>query len=158
MLALAGCAPKPAPTPAPAASTTASDSAVITLERTPCFGSCPVYRVAIGADGTVRFDGRRHVAHPGPGTAKIPPAVVDSLLGELRDGGYFGFADAYVAGSAACGAYATDAPSAKTSVTLEGATKRIDHDYGCADAPPALARLERRIDEVAETSRWVGSR
>jgi hypothetical protein len=163
LLSIAGCAQRSVPTPdaappsrAGASSAAESDSAVVTLERTPCFGSCPVYRVAITADGTVRFDGQGHVAHSGVATGRIPAMRVDSLLRELWEGGYFGFADTYVAGAPACGRYATDAPSARTSVTLEGTTKRIEHDYGCGDAPPGLGRLERRIDEVAETERWIG--
>ena len=44
----------------------------VTLERTPCFGTCPVYTVAISRSGEVTFDGKRHVAHTGQATATIP--------------------------------------------------------------------------------------
>jgi len=30
---------------------------IITLERTPCYGYCPVYKVTILSDGTVRYFG-----------------------------------------------------------------------------------------------------
>ena len=58
----------------------------------------------------------------------------------------------------ACGQYATDSPTVITSVTAGGRSKTIRHDYGCFDAPRELARLERLIDEVAGTARWVGVR
>jgi len=161
LLATLGCAPPPAGdaggSPAPAgAQAERTDSAVVTLERTPCFGACPVYSLTISGTGVVRFAGTRYTAHVGEASAEIPPALVDSLVAELRQGGYFGFADAYVVNAPACGRYATDSPTVITSVADGGERKEIRHDYGCGDAPPALARLERRIDEVAGSARWTG--
>ena len=159
LAALAGCSPRPpgpAERPAPEAEASAAQAPAVTLERTPCFGTCPVYSVAISRSGTVRFFGRQHVAQEGEVTAEVSAARVDSLLRELEAGGYFGFADEYVMGSPACGQYATDSPTVVTSVRRDGEAKSIRHDYGCAGAPPALARLERRIDEVAGTDRWTG--
>jgi hypothetical protein len=151
IVALAACAPRQ-----PATADVASPAPVITLERTPCFGTCPVYAVSISMSGRVRFEGRNHVTKQGVATAEIPPARVDSLLHELEAGGYFDFADAYVMDAPACGLYATDSPTVITSVTAGGRSKTIRHDYGCFAAPAELARLERRIDEVAGTARWTG--
>jgi Domain of unknown function (DUF6438) len=158
---VAGCSPRPpsaGPTPAPDAepAATAAEPPVVTLERTPCFGSCPVYQVSISRSGTVRFVGKQHVTREGEATAEIPAARVDSLLRELEAGGYFGFADAYVMSSPACGQYATDSPTVITSVSAGGRTKTIRHDFGCDGAPEELGRLERRIDEVASTAGWIG--
>ena len=152
VVALAACAPR-----RPATADVSSPTPVVTLERTPCFGTCPVYTVSISASGTVRFLGRNHVSKEGEATAEIPRATVDSLLRELEAGGYFDFADAYVMDSPACGQYATDSPTVITSATVGGRSKTIRHDYGCFAAPAELARLERMIDEVAGTSRWTSS-
>jgi len=133
-----------------------TETPVVTLERTPCFGTCPVYTVAISRSGTVRYEGRHHVTRAGVGTGRIPAARVDSLLAELEAGGYFGFADDYVMDSPACGMYATDSPTVITSATRGGVTKTVRHDRGCSAAPPELSRLEQRIDEVAETGKWTG--
>ena len=154
------CAPRPAgqdgETPVPSTSAAVvPDSVHITLERTPCFGTCPVYTVSIDGAGLVRFVGRRFTAHTGEATDTIPPAQVDSLVAELRAGGYFDFAESYVHGEPACGRYSTDSPSVITSVAAGEQRKEIRHDYGCADAPRALAGLERRIDEVAGTAKWT---
>jgi hypothetical protein len=129
---------------------------VVTLERAPCFGTCPVYEVSVFRNGTVRFLGKQHVKQQGAASASISPGAVDSLVAELEAGGYFAFADEYVMDAPACGRYATDSPTVTTSLNADGRTKRIRHDYGCSEAPPALARLEQRIDEVAGTSRWIG--
>jgi Domain of unknown function (DUF6438) len=158
---LTACSPRPPaagqpPTPYGEPGAAASEPPVVTLERTPCFGTCPVYQVAISRSGTVRFVGKHHVSRQGEAMAKIPAARVDSLLRELDAGGYFGFADAYVMDSPACGQYATDSPTVITSASTAGRTKTIRHDYGCDAAPQELGRLERLIDEVAGSSRWIG--
>lgn len=144
---------------APSPEVVATDSAaapVITLERTPCFGTCPVFRLSIWKDGRVEFDGERFVTQVGKATASLAPAAVDSLLAELDAGGYFGFAERYEHGEPACGLYATDSPSVLTSVSMRGRTRSVRHDYGCSAAPPELGRLERRIEEVAGVKRWTG--
>ncbi|HYC31606.1 MAG TPA: DUF6438 domain-containing protein [Gemmatimonadales bacterium] len=163
LLALAaGCMPRPAgggdEAATPAAATSAPDSTVVSLERAPCFGTCPVYRVTISRAGQVRFTGVRHTQQTGEASAQIAPARVDSLVAELREAGYFDFADAYEPGTDACGATATDLPSVTTSVVAGGRRKEIRHYYGCSAAPQELVRLERRIDEVAGTARWIGTR
>jgi Domain of unknown function (DUF6438) len=155
---LAGChGSTPASTPAPT-DTAARDDAtqVVSLERTPCFGSCPVYRVTISRGGMVHFEGTRFVAHVGADSAQIAKPAVDSLLAELDRGGFYDLEKQYVAGVSGCGLYATDLPGAITSVDDGSRSKRVQHDRGCSDAPQALATLEDRIDEVAGTARWTG--
>ncbi len=156
-LGVVACAPHAVPRAQPdSTATIASDSPVIKLERTPCFGRCPVYQVAISASGRVSFVGKNFVAQQGEASGQAPKEKLDSLLAEIERQGYFGFADRYVAGAPDCGPYATDAPSAITQVTHAGRHKRIEHDYGCSQAPPVLGELERRIDEVAGTAQWTG--
>jgi hypothetical protein len=128
----------------------------VSLERGPCFGSCPVYKVTVDRTGGVRFEGRRFVANTGVSTGTVSPAVVDSLLEELSAAGYFELADAYRAGEPGCERYATDLPTIVTEVRSGERLKRVEHDRGCADAPEVLSRLESRIDEVAGSARWIG--
>jgi hypothetical protein len=128
----------------------------LSLERRPCFGTCPVYTVTLERTGAVIFEGRRFVADTGTFTATIPAARADSLFRELDAAGWFGFADRYGMGEPGCQRFATDLPSVVTEVRMDGRTKRIEHDYGCTDAPAKLADLERHIDEVTGVGRWVG--
>src|SRR5690606_29799811 len=73
---------------------TASD-AVITLERSACFGACPVYTVNILEDGTVTYEGQRHVSVIGKQTGEIPPETVALMVAAFEDAGYFNWNDAY---------------------------------------------------------------
>jgi hypothetical protein len=157
LLWVAGCGRRESNlAPAPSSSQSVAPAPVVTLERTACFGRCPVYTLSASAAGEVRFEGKAHTRVLGPATARVPQAKVDSLLYELDRAGYFSFANLYTSAAPACGRYATDSPSAITSVSLRGKTKRIVHDYGCGSAPGALVVLERRIDELLDSGRWTG--
>ena len=157
-LGLAACAPRTAAAPAdqqPGDPTVAARPA-ISLERTACFGGCPVYTISVSRSGQVTYEGSAHVREPGTATAQIPKQRVDALLVELERAGYFGFASRYAVSEPACGRYVADLPSAISSATLGERTQRIEHDHGCGAAPGALAVLENRIDEVLGSGRWTG--
>jgi hypothetical protein len=156
-LCLLACAPRKEVSPP------FSDSAaqvvvtpVITLERTACFGGCPVYRLWVSPTGEVTYEGKAHVRRLGTATGKVPKQRLDRLLTELEKAGYFSFASRYTSTEPACGRYATDSPTVITTVTFRGRTKRIEHDYGCGEVPGALVVLERRIDEVVGAGQWTG--
>lgn len=157
LLCLVSCAPRKAVSPPAEDSLTQSAvKPAITLERTACFGGCPVYRLSVSPTGEVTYEGKAHVRRLGTATGKIPQQRLDGLLTELDKAGYFSFANRYTSTEPACGRYATDSPSVISSVTLRGRTKRIEHDYGCGRAPGVLVVLERRIDEVVGSSQWTG--
>jgi Domain of unknown function (DUF6438) len=156
LLALACCARNGSSSAGGRPSQSSAPTPAITLERTACFGSCPVYTLSVSPSGEVSYQGKAHVRKLGPATAKVPAELVDQLLSELEGGGYFDFADRYTSPEPACGRYATDSPTTITSVTIHGHTKRIVHDYGCGGAPGALVVLERRIDEALNSGQWTG--
>lgn len=158
LLLLAACAPRKAVSPpAGNAAASASDTAaVIVLERTACFGGCPVYRIAVSRSGAVSYEGKAHVRRVGTATDQVRADRVDALLSEFARAGYFSFAERYTPTVPPCGRYSTDSPSAITTVRLNGRTKRVEHYYGCDAAPGALVVLERRIDEVLNAVQWTG--
>jgi Domain of unknown function (DUF6438) len=157
LLISAGCGPRKDASRPPDSSAMASASRpAITLERTPCFGGCPVYTVAVLPSGEITYEGKASVRQLGPASGKIPASQVDALLGELEKAGYFSMANRYAASEPTCGRYTTDSPSVITTVTSRGRTKRIEHDYGCGAVPGSLVVLERRIDDVLGTGRWTG--
>jgi hypothetical protein len=158
---LAGCGRAPSAEQAPVpADSTAGQSAgpgdYVTLERGPCFGTCPVYRVTVARSGAVTFDGRRFVADSGTSRDSIPAADADRLFRQLADAGWTGFARRYAMGEPGCGRFATDLPTVVIELSLAGVQRRVEHDHGCQDAPEVLNRLEQGIDSVAGVTRWVG--
>ena len=150
----AACARRPADPPAAdaAARPGSRDTVAISLERQPCFGTCPVYTVTLDGSGAVHFEGRRFVKDTGTVEWQVPRERVDSLVHDILAAGYFDLPGRYAMGEPACGRYATDLPTVITSVRIGSRTKEVHHDYGCEGAPERLAALERRIDEVAAVS------
>jgi membrane dipeptidase len=117
----------------------------ITLERTACFGMCPVYKVTLRGDGTVVYEGREFVRLMGTRTWTVDPAAVAALAAEMQQAGYFDLQDSY-------DARVTDHPTIWTSLTAGGRTKRIK-DY--VSGPPKLKEIEAKIDQVAGVKEHV---
>ena len=120
-------------------------NAVITLERTMCFGTCPAYKLTIYGDGRVVYEGENYVKVTGTQNADISEDDVKGLVDEFYRIGYFSLADSYTADI-------TDLPTTITSISIDGKTKQVVDYHG---APLALVDLEKRIDEVANTKIWV---
>ena len=154
VLLMAGCAPpnlSPAPTPdnaLPVTDAPPSDM-LITLERTPCYGTCPVYTLSVDATGRVEYDGRDFVAVEGEQIGQISPEQVALLLETFTEAGYFDMKDSYKDWMV------SDMPTVITSITLNGKTKRIEHYYGDMHAPEALTKLETKIDEITDSAQWT---
>ncbi|WP_415282862.1 DUF6438 domain-containing protein [Candidatus Nitrososphaera sp. FF02] len=117
----------------------------ISLERTVCFGFCPDYTVTVFGDGTVVYEGRNYVAVEGEQRGQISKEDVRELVNEFYQVGFFNFDDAYTDS-------VTDLPSQTTSITIDGETKSVFR-YG--SKPPKLIILEDKIDEIAQTEKWV---
>jgi Domain of unknown function (DUF6438) len=138
----------------PANQTPVGQDAVITMERTACFGSCPAYRLTIHGNGQVTYEGIAFVATQGTQTIQLSPEQVQSLIHEFEQANFFQLKDAYAV-------EVTDLPGTRTSITLNGRSKQIWHygsvgDPNLDNAPPALSNLERAIDQAVNVSQWVG--
>jgi hypothetical protein len=130
------------------------DDVVITLERTACYGECPVYTVSIDARGNVNYNGSRFVRVVGRQTDRIPVSRVAALLQTAARIGFFDLRDQYrqVQNPDGSTTVVSDLPTAFVTMTREGRTKRVEDYYG---APEALKQLEGQIDEAARTKRWI---
>ena len=132
------------------------EDVTVTLERRPCFGTCPVYSITVEGTGRVGYQGTAHVTVVGSDTGSISSEQMALLIAEFDRVGYTQLEDRYAYGEPSCPSYVSDAPTTITSLTRQGTTKRVEHDYGCTDAPRALTALERFIDDVVRSGRWTG--
>ena len=128
-----------------AAQQNAQGPIAITLQRTACFGFCPVYYVTIRDDGTVAYEGHEHTKVQGAQTWKIDPSKVRALAKEMQDAGYFDLENEYRA-------MVTDHPTTYTSLTIGSRTKKVKNYVA---GPPRLKEMEERIDQVAGTLKYV---
>ena len=129
-----------------------SNDVVITLERTPCFGTCPVYTISIFEDGTVTYEGERNVTVTGSQTSEIPPETVAAMVAAFVEAGYFDWDEAYDTQTV------SDLPTVITSVMFDGTLHRIARYAGDSAAPLALRFLEQWIDVMTNSFMWTGIR
>ena len=121
----------------------------VTLERTECFGTCPVYKLTVYGDGRVVYKGIRFVKVAGIIKTAIGEDKIKQLVSEFKRIDYFSLDSSYE------GSNVTDMPSAITSYTVNGKTKTVRHYYGDFSAPKQLTQLENRIDEIVGSEQWV---
>ena len=100
------------------------NSPVITLERTACFGTCPVYGLNLFEDGTVVYIGVDHVAVTGVQVTKIDPSIVQSLVDQMKASSYFGWNDEYTK------QIITDQPTVITSLSTVLQTRLDNSNRG----------------------------
>lgn len=121
----------------------------ITLERGGCYGTCPVYTVAVSPDGIV-FEGKYYVAAHGKRTADVNADDVRSLAKKFVDADFYFMDDDYSAA-------VTDMPAYVLSITIDGHTKKVmDYVGSWVGMPAVITELENAVDSLANTSRWIG--
>ena len=128
---------------------------MISMERTPCYGKCPVFTIAIAGDGNASFDGKTNVVKTGNATASVPAALAASLLEQADAIGVVSMADKYKEGLPSCGGYVSDLPTVTLTVRRGGSTKTVAADYGCQKIPKALRPLHARLDSIARALGWI---
>ena len=132
----------------------------VQMERTGCYGFCPVYEVDIDNNGTVNFNGITHIAMPGPHTRAAAQPDVDALISEIKRINFFKLKDSYRFMRDGCTSWATDGPSVSIAVTQGDEIKHVVYYYGCTGfaAEQDLKSLAKSIDRVAKTKKWIGGR
>ncbi len=127
-----------------------SQPVALTLERTACFGFCPIYKLTVYGNGKVVYEGKRFVKITGTRTTTISQQAVRKLIADFQKIHYFKLQDNYTGGH-------TDAPSAITSLTMGKKQKTVHHYLPSPDAPSQLTELENKIDAVVNSKQWIGT-
>ena len=125
----------------------------IVLERTRCFGACPVYRLTVHRSGKVEFEGKAHVWEVGRQTGRVSKEGFRQLVAKIEGINFFSLRDRYDGKNAdGSGSTVTDLPTRKTSVTRGNVTKTVENYFR---GPKGLKELEDLIDEVTKSIEWV---
>lgn len=121
-----------------------SDSLLVYLERTACYGQCPMYKFSIYNSGYAVYEGKRFVEKTGRYDGRIAKTILDELKNKAIAINYFGFKNEYPK-------TASDFPSVKTALVLNG--KRKDIMDG-SNAPSALKEFEKYLDSIKDSVEW----
>lgn len=122
---------------------------VVALQRTACYGKCPVFELSIYNDGRVLYEGRNHVARYGKHEGRLPVESVDAIIYKAQSIGFFNMADSYPLHDTPI---VEEVPTAITLVRRGAHTKRVtDHHH----APLALIDFEQYVESFLEKTHWL---
>ena len=132
----------------------ANSATVVTIERGPCFGFCPIYVAKVDKDGNVQVSGSKANAE---GTFKefsisykLNSSAVDEIFAEAAVINFFSLNDEYV------DPYITDIPEMKITLTKDGVTKSV-RTYGLEDTVPVfLTEFGEKVDELLQIKSRAG--
>src|SRR5579872_91391 len=122
----------------------------ISLDRSMCYGRCPVYKVTISTSGIV-YEGDRFVATVGKQTDVADANDVRKLAQKFVDADFYSMEPVYRA-------QVTDNPTFTLSITIDGRTKKVvDYVGTWIGMPAVISDLEEEVDAFAHTERWIKS-
>lgn len=116
----------------------------IAMQRTACYGTCPVYSVEIYDDLSVIYVGEKFVPLEGEHIFKIPRKKYNALVSAFTESGFFGFANDYTKGI-------SDLSTTYVEFRNNGKAKKIRDYYG---APAELKDLEKLVEQYVEENIW----
>ncbi|MDX5348568.1 MAG: DUF6438 domain-containing protein [Hymenobacteraceae bacterium] len=119
-----------------------SEQLLFRFEKTPCYGSCPVYEAEVYADGSGIYNGKYHVAKTGEHRFQLSQTVIDHIQQEVEKMNFFELQDVYKT-------EATDFPSTILTMYRNGKSKTVTHEQG---GPEALVKLNNYIHSRIEES------
>jgi hypothetical protein len=157
LILLAAACNRPAPRHAPlegrsSAPPTESHEHLASIERTACFGWCPIYKLTVFRDGTVEYEGEEYVKVKGKAIGHLRPDQVAALEELFRKHGYLDLADSYEKYDV------TDNPSVYTSYSPRGGKRKIvKHYLGDMKTPEVLGKIEEGIDSIVHIEHWIGT-
>ncbi|MGB3619475.1 MAG: DUF6438 domain-containing protein [Catalinimonas sp.] len=110
---------------------------VLTIEKTPCFGTCPIYRASFYADGKLLYEGKQFVDREGTWEFVLPEALVRTWLDRAEEIDYLALLDKYPTNM-------TDVPSTITMVRMNDQNKRVVVE---GTPPPALKAFQQDLHQ-----------
>lgn len=120
------------------------DSLLASIERTACYGTCPIYKFSIYNSGYAVYEGKRFVEKIGKFETTIIPATLEEIKAQAKAIRYFELSNDYPK-------KAVDFPSVKTSVVLNGKRKDINNGSG---APTSLKEFQDYLDGIKDNVEW----
>jgi Domain of unknown function (DUF6438) len=145
----------PLPTPASTVPTKPVDTKtdkidntlLVSLQRTPCFGQCPVFKIELFGDGKVVYVGQAFSKRVGTYRATASPEFIKAIQQKAADIKYLSFDTKYPKGESMI----TDIPSTISFFKSGLESKTVLNNY---DAPVELVEFERWLEVQFEGLKW----
>lgn len=124
-----------------------SPDTVFMLQKTACYGKCPVFTATILSNGTMKYTGKRNVDKVGQYTSKISRIEISKIDRELKRVDILSFAEHYPLDRQDI----VDAANTIIYTQFDGESKRIFINHG---APDELKRLINKVERILEEANW----
>ncbi len=121
------------------------DSLYFRMDRTPCFGQCPVYTVNIYRSGWALLEGRQFFDFEGTYTTKFNEEELDRIQKMAKDIGYAKLRHVY-------DAPVTDLPSSTTIVNSQDVQHWV---YNRMNVPDELRNFELEMETMIKDKQWT---
>ena len=122
-----------------AATGTSADTVLLaSIERTPCFGRCPTYKISIYQSGYVLYDGKQNVKNTGLFYSHLDKNKIGQIKNYITENNIYGLDDKYV------NPHIADFPSTYTEINLDNKYKRIINTE--PEPPKQLSDFEKFLD------------
>ncbi|MDQ3536037.1 MAG: DUF6438 domain-containing protein [Bacteroidota bacterium] len=120
------------------------EDAIIYMERTQCYGSCPVYSYHIFENGKAQYLAKENVEKIGTFYTILSEEKMEALIDMFYRYEFFEFENRYVD-------LITDLPTTYIYFSHNGLEKKITDYHG---APVQLKNLEKEVDEFMQSLEW----
>ncbi|MBI1287609.1 MAG: hypothetical protein GC178_08535 [Flavobacteriales bacterium] len=114
------------------------------IERTACYGQCPMYKATFFDNGEVKYVGKRFVENVGTYRTLISAEDVQDIKKKITESDYFGLDSLYPTPIA-------DFPSCITEANLNGTRKKV---IDRRSPPDNLLGFERFLDSLLKDREW----
>lgn len=121
------------------------DSLFASIYRSPCYGTCPTYKMQIYNSGLVHLEGIRFMEPIGKFYTYISADEIQAFVDKANYIEFMKMDDKY-------DSPITDIPSATTSIVIDGVRKEVyrRHNY-----PQRILQLEKLFDELLTSKEWT---
>ncbi len=138
-------APKVQPAPPPAEPAEAPYDFLV-LEKTPCFGKCPVYKAVIRSDGFATWDGRMNVSRTGRYEGRVDAATIREIRRQAHEIRFLDLAHKYPVDQVV-----TDLPETVLTIQFGDMVKVVRNQYG---APATLKSFQSYVEGLLAAVDW----
>ena len=116
---------------------------LLTMERTPCFGGCPIYEVKLYENGLLLYNGKRFTPKTGCWYRRLSKADVKAVKAVFNVEGFMEMDAEYPKGKKA----PVDLPGCVLTFYFSSTAVKKVTDKGW-DTPEPLKRLQARVDSL----------
>lgn len=116
------------------------------LERTPCYGTCPTFKLEVDPKGVVKYEGKRFVPNLGSFTKTLPEEVLQKIYERLKGAELFKYQDNYDQPGV------SDLPTCKLHYRAGGKLKEISMR---ANTPKELDALTVELEKMIGEDNYI---